>query len=85
MPPKIELYMADWCPHCRYPKELFKKKGVEYTEINIGEGNDRDELIRRTGGVRSIPQIFINDVHIGDEDELARLEKAGELDALLRD
>jgi glutaredoxin 3 len=83
MPPKVEIFTAEWCPHCRYPKELFKKKGIAYEEIDIGDDHTRSALVKRTGGERSVPQIFINGEHIGDEEELARLEKSGVLDTLL--
>lgn len=83
MPAKVEVFTAQWCPHCRYPKDLFKKKGVPFIEIDIGDDKTRSALVKRTGGERSIPQIFINGEHIGDEEELMRLEKTGALDILL--
>ena len=83
MPPKVEIFTTEWCPHCRYPKDLFRKKGIAFEEIDMTDDETRAALIKRTGGERSVPQIFINGEHIGDDDELKRLEREGALDVLL--
>jgi len=72
-----------FCPYCSRARALLDKKGVAYTDIDIYETGKRDEMIKRAGGGRTVPQIFINDTHIGGYDELAQLERAGKLDALL--
>lgn len=81
---KIEIYTKSTCPYCVKAKILFGQKGVEYKEISV-EGNDalREELVEKSGGRRTVPQIFINDKHIGGCDDLYALESEGKLDELL--
>ncbi len=81
---KIEIYSTTTCPSCVRAKQLFENKGVEYTEYKVDQDTDRfKEMKLRANGSRSVPQIFINDEHIGGFDHLLALEKAGELDAKL--
>ena len=81
---EIELYTTMFCPYCARARALLERKGVGYTEIDIiEEPARRDEMIQRAGGRTSVPQIFINGVHIGGSDELVALDRAGELDAKL--
>ena len=81
---EVELYTTMFCPYCTRARLLLDRKGVAYTEIDINEEPARrDEMIRRAGGRTSVPQIFINGEHIGGSDELAALERAGELDPKL--
>lgn len=83
--PKVEIYTWSRCPFCIRAKGLLTKKGVEFTEYCIdGDEAARDAMSVRAGGRRSVPQIFINDRHIGGCDDLHALESAGELDALLQ-
>lgn len=83
--PKIEIYLTDVCPYCVRAKQLLKNKGVEWTEINIQRDPEkRDEMLERAQGRRTVPQIFINDQHIGGSDDLYALESAKKLDALLQ-
>jgi glutaredoxin 3 len=80
----VEIYSSFWCPYCYRAKNLLKGKGVEFKEIEVD--NDpklREEMTRRAGGRRTVPQIFIDGRHIGGSDELARLDAAGKLDPLL--
>jgi glutaredoxin 3 len=80
---EVELYTTMFCPYCARARALLERKGVAYTEIDIiEEPARRDEMIRRAGRT-SVPQIFINGEHIGGSDELAALDRAGELDAKL--
>lgn len=80
----IEMYSGDFCPYCMRAKSLLKKKGLEFTEFNVQKDPERrSEMLERTAGARSIPQIFINDRHVGGCDELYALEKKGELDSWL--
>ncbi len=80
----IEMYSGDFCPYCMRAKSLLKKKGLEFTEYNVQTDPERrSEMLQRTAGARSIPQIFINDRHVGGCDELYALEKKGELDSWL--
>jgi len=83
--PKVEIYTQPWCPYCVRAKTLLERKGVAYTEIEAPHGTaERAESIRRAGGRSSVPQVFIDGRHIGGSDDLAALDRAGELDALLQ-
>ena len=81
----IEIYTWSTCRFSRRTKQLLDRKGVSYTEYTIdGDEVARDAMVARgTNGKRTVPQIFINDRHIGGSDDLYLLEKQGELDGLL--
>ena len=82
---KVEIYTTQVCPYCVRAKDLLKRKGVNVTEIHVDNDDDlRMKMMERAGGRRSVPQIFINDQHIGGCDDLYALEQAGKLDALLK-
>ncbi len=82
--PKIEIYTQPWCPYCSRALNLLKQKGVAFQEIEAPGGSPaRAEARQRSGGLTSVPQIFIDGKHIGGSDELRALDRAGELDALL--
>jgi glutaredoxin 3 len=84
MAAKVEIYTWSRCPFCLRAKGLLDKKGVEYTEYCIdGDEDARDQMRARANGKSSVPQIFINDRHIGGCDDLHALESKGELNALL--
>jgi glutaredoxin 3 len=79
---KVELYTTAWCPYCSRARSLLRMKGVAFVDIDIEkESERRPEMIRRAGGRTSVPQIFINGEHIGGSDELAAIDRRGELDA----
>jgi glutaredoxin 3 len=81
----IIIYSTQVCPYCVRAKELLKGKGVNYTEIDVSsDDNLRLQMMQKAGGRRTVPQIFINDEHIGGFDDLAALDRAGGLDAKLR-
>jgi glutaredoxin 3 len=81
---KVEVYSTQVCPYCVRAKNLLEKKGVSYTEIDVSYDDDlREKMIERAGGLRTVPQIFINDRHIGGSDDLHALDAKGELDPLL--
>jgi len=81
---KVEVYSGDMCPYCVRAKALLTKKGVAFTEYNVQRQHERrDEMLKRAKGSRTIPQIFINDRHVGGCDELYALERKGELDSWL--
>jgi len=81
----IEIYTQDWCPFCTRAKQVFDGRGVAYTEINAPRGSEaRAEAARRSGGRSTVPQIFIDGVHIGGCDDLLALERTGKLDPLLQ-
>jgi glutaredoxin 3 len=81
---RVVLYTTHYCGYCRAAKHLLGKKEVTFTEIDVSEDMERRrEMIERALGHRTVPQIFINDTHVGGYDELAELERAEKLDALL--
>jgi glutaredoxin 3 len=81
---EVELYTTIFCPFCARARTLLERKGVAYTEIDIiEEPARRDEMIQRSGGRTSVPQIFINGEHIGGSDDLHALDRAGGLDPRL--
>ncbi len=83
MQPRIEIYTWSRCPFCIRAKALLDKKGVEYTEYCIdGDEAARSEMAERAGR-KSLPQIFIDDQHIGGCDDLHALERKGSLNDLL--
>jgi glutaredoxin 3 len=81
---KVEIYATMFCPYCARARSLLQKKGVAYTEIDVdAEPDRREEMIRRSGGRRTVPQIFIEGEAIGGSDELLALDRAGTLDVKL--
>lgn len=82
----VTIYTTMMCGYCNRAKKLFDQKGVEYEEIRAGLNTDlKAEMIQRTGGARTFPQIFIGDTHIGGCDDLMALEAAGKVDNLLKE
>jgi glutaredoxin 3 len=80
----IEVYTTPYCPYCISAKELLRRKGVEFVEINVaGDRALRAEMVERAGGRMTVPQIFIGDTHVGGCDDLYALDDAGGLDPLL--
>ncbi|HWK47132.1 MAG TPA: glutaredoxin 3 [Stellaceae bacterium] len=80
----VEIYSTMFCPYCARAKSLLAKKGAEFVNIDIMEQpKRRDEMVQRSGGRTSVPQIFINGEHIGGSDDLAALDRQGGLDAKL--
>lgn len=79
-----EIYYTNWCPYCHQAKALLDRKGVAYTGIDLTHATpEQVQEMRERSGRTSVPQIFINERHIGGFDDLAALERAGELDAVL--
>ncbi len=82
--PKIEIYTQPYCGYCNRAKKLLDDKGVEYEEIDVMmEPRRRREMIERSGGGTTTPQIVIDGKGVGGSDELAALDRAGKLDPLL--
>lgn len=80
----IKIYTTLVCPYCVRAKALLDRKGAKYSEIRVDEDEAiRSKMMERSGGRRSVPQIFIGDHHVGGCDDLYALEKEGKLDALL--
>ncbi|MDQ6646706.1 MAG: glutaredoxin 3 [Pseudomonadota bacterium] len=81
---KIEIYSTAVCPYCVAAKNLLKSKGLEWTEMRIDtDASEREAMLARSGGRRSVPQIFINDQHVGGFDELVAADRSGKLAELL--
>jgi glutaredoxin 3 len=82
--PAIEVYTTPYCPYCVSAKELLRRKGVDFTEIDVAGHRDlRARMVERSGGRMTVPQIFIGETHVGGCDDLYALDDAGELDPLL--
>ena len=82
--PNVEIYTSPLCGFCHSAKRLLKEKGVSFSEVDVwAEPNRKAEMIGRANGGRTVPQIFIGDLHVGGCDDLYALERAGKLDSLL--
>lgn len=80
----ITIYTTPFCPYCIRAKALLTKKGADFEEIDVmGTAGARAQMQERSGGARTVPQIFIGDTHVGGCDDLHALENAGKLDTLL--
>jgi glutaredoxin 3 len=81
--PTVLVYTKPFCAYCTAAKALLQEKGVRIQEIDVShEEAERDAMIRRTG-MRTLPQIFIGEQHIGGFDELSALDRQGQLDSML--
>ena len=81
----VTVYMGPMCGYCDAAKRLLTKKNIPYKEINIALEEDKmNEMIKKSNGKRTIPQIFIEDFHVGGYNELRALESKDELDNLLK-
>ena len=81
---RVIVYSQPFCGYCSAAKRLLTEKGAEFSEIDVMfEASRRDEMIERSGGRRTVPQIFIDGRHIGGYDDLSALDRTGELDRLL--
>jgi glutaredoxin 3 len=81
---RVEIYSTLFCAYCARAKGLLQRKGVDFENIDVIEQPERrEEMMRRAGGRTTVPQIFIDGEHIGGSDELAALDRAGKLDAML--
>jgi len=80
----VEIYTGPLCAFCDRAKALLNKKRVSFKEINLAsDPNKMDEMIKKTNGMRTIPQIFVDGQHIGGNDKLQALENEGKLNSLL--
>lgn len=81
---KVEIFTKGYCPYCQRAKALLEQKGVEYIEFPIDKQPElRDTMIQRANGGYTVPQIFINQQHIGGCDDMFALESQNKLDKLL--
>lgn len=84
MPP-ITIYTKDYCPYCVKAKTLLKRKGAAFSEIDITRDEAlQKEMVEKSGGRKTVPQIFIGGTHVGGADDLYALDSAGKLDAMLK-
>ncbi|WP_091741182.1 glutaredoxin 3 [Phenylobacterium immobile] len=83
--PQVTIYTRPYCPYCSRAKELLEGKGVAYTEIEAGSDPEKKaEMVQRSGGRTTFPQIFVGDRHLGGCDDVVALDRAGELDPILQ-
>ena len=81
---KVEIYSSMFCPYCARAKNLLSQKGIDFDEIDVDTiPGRRNEMLQRANGRHTVPQIFIDNHHIGGSDDLAALERDGKLDRLL--
>lgn len=82
----VEIYTTPTCGYCQMAKSLLRRKGVSFAETDVSaDPGLRDAMTRRAGGRRTVPQIFIDGVHVGGCDDLHALDDAGKLDPMLAD
>ena len=82
---KIDIYTTPYCPFCIRAKKLLKDKKINFNEIDLSENPEKfEEMINKSNGAKTVPQIFVNDTHIGDCDQIHELENKGELDKILK-
>ncbi|MDR6292407.1 MULTISPECIES: glutaredoxin 3 [Inquilinus] len=82
--PDVTVYSSPFCPYCYMAKKLLTQKGVNFEEIDVvAEPSRREEMRQRAGGRNTVPQIFIGATHVGGNDDLQALDRAGRLDPLL--
>ena len=82
--PEVLMYSTAWCPYCERARALLQRKSVEYREVKVDDEPDqREVMLKRSNGRRTVPQIFIGETHVGGFDDLYALDRSGELDRLL--
>jgi glutaredoxin 3 len=80
----IEIYTTDYCPFCVKAKSLLKKKNIKFSEINVSNDEAlREKMSAMANGAKSVPQIFADNVHVGDCDKIHKLDQEKKLDKLL--
>jgi glutaredoxin 3 len=82
---KVVIYTGDLCVHCNWAIDLLNRKNIQFTEYNVAkDAAKREEMLKKSNGAKTVPQIFIGEYHVGGNDELQTLENNGKLDNLLR-
>ena len=82
--PEITVYYSPFCPYCSWAQQLLDSKSAEYTLINVNDDIQLRQEMELKSGRTSVPQIFIDDYHVGGFDDLSALDRQGGLDPLLR-
>ena len=81
---KVIIYTGDLCIHCDWAIDLLNRKNIQFTEFNVAKDlAKREEMLKKSNGARTVPQIFIGDHHVGGNFELQKLEKEGKLNSLV--
>jgi glutaredoxin 3 len=81
---KITIYTTPYCPFCTRAKKLLKNKNIKFQEIDLSEKPDQfDVMSKKSNGARTVPQIFVDDAHIGDCDYIHELDNKGKLNKIL--
>ena len=81
---KVVIYTGDLCIHCDWAIDLLNQKNIKFTEYNVAKDLEkREEMLKKSNGSRTVPQIFIDDYHVGGNRELQALNREGKLDSLL--
>ena len=81
---KVIIYTGDFCTHCNWAIELLNRKNIKFTEHNIAkDAAKREEMLKKSNGMKTVPQIFIDGKYIGGNDRLQALEREGKLNSLL--
>ena len=81
---KVVIYTGDLCIHCSWAIDLLNRKNIKFTEYNVAKDlMKRKEMLKKSSGARTVPQIFIGEYHLGGNNELQTLEREGKLDSLL--
>ena len=81
---KVVIYTGDLCIHCEWAIDLLNRKKIQFTEYNVAKDiAKREEMLKKSNGVRTVPQIFIGDHHVGGNKELQTLEREDKLDSLI--
>ncbi len=81
----VEIYTRAWCPYCRMAKRLLEQKGQEFIELDVDRDADRyREMLERSEGRRTVPEIFIDGELIGGYDDLSAMDASGRLDERLK-
>ncbi len=77
---EVIIYRTEYCPYCDMAERLFDRLGIDYTEIDVThDAEERDRMVKKAGGKRTVPQIFIDGVSIGGYDSVSALHSKGEL------
>ena len=81
---KVVIYTGKYCPHCDWAMALLNRKNIKFTEYDISADlKKREEMFEKSNGAKTVPQIFIEDYHVGGNRELQALSREGKLDSLL--
>ena len=81
---KVIIYTGDLCIHCEWAMDLLNRKNIQFIEYNVAKDlSKREEMLKKSNGARTVPQIFIGDQHVGGNVELQKLDREGKLDSLV--